>query len=76
MNPSTPGEINLPKINKQCLPRGGTYLSTIIGPIQVSRSVGSVPSSDDKTKVKTFRLGRTGAKHATCSRLRHFSAQS
>lgn len=31
-------EGSLPKITKQCLPRGGTYLSTIIGPIQVSSS--------------------------------------
>lgn len=38
VNP-TGGQSGLPRINKQCLPRGGTYLSTIIGPIQVSRLV-------------------------------------
>eukprot|EP00752_Nemacystus_decipiens_P003821 g3515.t1 len=35
MNSTAPPQSSLPKINKQCLPRGGTYLSTIIGPIQV-----------------------------------------
>ncbi|CAM9427889.1 unnamed protein product, partial [Scytosiphon promiscuus] len=34
----------LPKISKQCLPRGGTYLSTIVGPIQ-AKQVGMPPET-------------------------------
>ncbi|CBJ32522.1 conserved unknown protein [Ectocarpus siliculosus] len=33
--PRKPSRLRLQRISKQCLPRGGTYLSTVIGPIQV-----------------------------------------